>query len=352
MVVKSPDTLQCLAGEILQAAGADRRNAEGVADHLVAANLCGVDTHGIIHVPIYVSDMQAGQIVPTAWPTIERQGSGFAHVHGRWTFGQIVAKVAMETAIEKATANGIAIVTCVQSHHIGRLGYYGEMAAAAGMVSMILGGGYCRNAPRAVPFGGRDKILDTNPVAMAFPMDPDGSNDPVMFDFATTATSGVKIANAHRRGEKVPEGCIVDNAGHPTTDPNDYMDGGAFTPFGGHKGYALMFAAEVLGRVFGDADHWADAQRGSDIFRNQGVTMIVFKADLMGPDERYRHALTNLVDQTRATRPAPGFERVMVPGDPERTTRVSRQREGIPVADDIWSAFVKTAASVGVQIDP
>ncbi len=350
MIVHPADTLRDWTRRILIAAGANDRNAEGVSEHLIDSNLCGVDTHGVFHIPIYVADIRAGQIDPTAWPSIASEGPAHAHLRGAWTFGQIVAREAMRTAIAKARAQGIAVVSFVQSHHIGRLGYYAEMAAEAGLISMIFGGGYCRAAPRAVPFGSREKVLDTNPIAMGFPAGEGDGHPPVMFDFATTATSGVKIANAHRRGEAVPEGCIVDSAGRPTTDPNDYMNGGAFTPFGGHKGYAFMFGAEILGRVFSGSDAWADPQRGSDIFRHQGCTMLVFKADLMGPDPQYREGVGELAERTRAAAPAPGFDRVMAPGDPEARTRAVRRRDGIPIADDIWENFAETARSLGVEV--
>jgi len=346
MVVQQADALQTLTRRVLVAAGADARNADGVSEHLVAANLCGVDTHGIIHIPLYVDDIRASQIVPTAWPITAREGPAHALLLGQWTFGQTVARVAMETAIDKARSHGVAIVSFVQSHHIGRLGFYTEMAARAGMISMIFGGGYCRDAPRAVPFGGREKVLDTNPVAMGFPTKTD---DAVMFDFATTGSSGVKVANAHRRGESVPEGCIVDREGRPTTDPEDFMNGGAFVPFGGHKGYGLMFGAEILGRIFSGGDQWADPAHGSDIFRHQGVTMVVFKTDLMAPASQYRGGVHALAEQTRTSDPAPGFDRVQVPGDPESTTRATRRCDGIPIADDVWENFVTTARSLGID---
>ena len=125
MIIKTADKLHQLAKEILMAAGADERNAEGVAEHLVLSNLSGVDTHGVWHLPGYVTAIEAGEIVPTAWPDILRETPATALVTGNWTFGQVAAKVAMEVAISKAQELGMAVVGLVQCHHIGRLGHVG-----------------------------------------------------------------------------------------------------------------------------------------------------------------------------------------------------------------------------------
>ena len=169
-------------------------------------------------------------------------------------------------------------------------------------------------------------------------------------DTATTALSGVKVQNAQRRGEKLPHGSILDKDGNPSREPDDYYNGGSFVAFGGHKGYAMMMAAEYLGRIFSGADTFADPRHGNMLFRHQGITMIVFKADLFQPMSAYAAGTDAMAKQTRAIPPAPGFDRVMVPGDPEARTREIRQRDGIPIADDVWSSVAKTAKELGVEI--
>ena len=141
MIIKTEEELHELAREILLAAGADERNALGVAEHLVAANLCGVDTHGVWHLPVYVKYIKAGEIVPTAWPEILKETPMSALITGHWTFGHVAARYAMEVAIDKATEHNVAVVAVVQVNHIGRLGHYIEMAAAKGMISMVWAGG-------------------------------------------------------------------------------------------------------------------------------------------------------------------------------------------------------------------
>lgn len=171
----------------------------------------------------------------------------------------------------------------------------------------------------------------------------------MMFDYATTAMSGVKVVNAQRRHEQLPPGCIVDKDGNLSTDANDFFSGGAHVPFGGHKGYALMMAAEFFGRIFTGAGAFVEAARAGPILRCQGVTMIVFKADLFQPFADYARKADEMERRVRAVPPAPGFKEVLVPGDAEVRTRAARQRDGIPIADDIWQSITEVAASLGTK---
>ena len=329
------------------AAGAEDRNAEDVAEHLVMSNLSGVDTHGVWHVLGYVTAIKAREILPAARPEILKETATSAQVSGHWTFGQVTAKYAMELAIEKAKEQNVAVVGLVQTHHIGRLGHYVELAAAEGMVSMVWAGGYSEEEPVAAPYGGRARVLHTNPISIGFPADEES---PMMFDWATTALSGVKVINAQRRGEPLPANCVVDKDGNPTTDPNDFFEGGSYLPFGAHKGYTLMMAAEFLGRIFTGSDEFVEVGRGGPIMRHQGVTMIAFKADLFRPFADYAKQADEMERRVRAVQPAPGFKEVLAPGDMESRTRATRRREGIPIADDIWQSVIEAAESVGVEV--
>ena len=346
MIVKPADELHELVTKILSTAGADKRNAHAVAEHLVLANLSGVDTHGVWQLPGYVEAIRDEYLLPTAWPVIVRDTTNTAIVSGNWTFGQTAARYATQVAIEKAKSQNVAVVALVESHHIGRLGHYPEMAAAEGLISMVWAGGFSEEAPVVAPFGGRKPLLHTNPIAMGFPA---GDEPPMVFDFATSALSGVKVVNAHRRNEKLPPGCIVDNEGNPSTNPGDFFEGGAQVPFGTHKGYALMMAAEFLGRIFCASDDLADPARGGPILRHQGTSLIVFKADLFQQFADYARRADEFQQRTRAIPPAPGFQDVLVPGDPEVRTRAARKREGIPIHDDVWRSIREAAASVGIK---
>ena len=341
------EKLHTLVQRILVAAGADQRNADRVAEALVSSNLSGVDTHGVFHLPRYVREVQEGTVVATAWPEIVSETPSTALVTGNWTFGHVVAKYAMEVAIQKASAQNVAVVSFVRSTHIGRLGEYSEMAASSGMVSFVLASGYGEETPFAVPFGGRVTALSTNPIAMGFPA---GQEPAMVVDFATTTIAGSKVRIAKKRGEPVPPGSLVDKDGKPTTDPSRWPEEGGLLPFGAHKGYAIMLANEFLGRVLSGADAFAEDHRGGPIMRHQGVTLIVFKADLFQPFEEFASRADELQRRMRAIPPAIGFEEVLVPGDLENRARVTRKRDSIPIPDDVWSSLTDLAASLHVRV--
>ena len=223
MITKSRDELYDLVERILSAAGADADNAAITAEHLVRANLSGVDTHGVFHVSGYVEAIKKGELAPAAKPDILKQKGSSILITGNWTFGQVAAQFATGQAIELAREHGISVAAIVQTHHIGRLGHYSEIAGEADMISMVWAGGFGEVQPAATPYGGRGRWLHTNPISMGFPA---GEESTTMFDFATTAISGVKVVNARKRGEPVASGCIVDRDGNPTTNAEDFFDGG------------------------------------------------------------------------------------------------------------------------------
>lgn len=337
MTVISETELSDLARDVLAAAGASTDNAEMVAQHLVESNLSGVDTHGVWHLPGYVKDLHAGLIDGSATPEVLERRSTSALVTGNWTFGQVAARYATEIGIEIAKAHDVAVVGLVQCHHIGRLGHFTEMAAEAGIIAQVWAGGYSEEAPMTMPYGGRERLLHTNPISMGFPA---GDEPRVMFDFATTTLSGVKVDNAKRRGESVQPGAIVDREGQPTTDPNAFFDGGGHIAFGGHKGYAVGYAAEFFGRVFTGSNTFADPDRAGPVLRNQGVTFIFVRADLFRPMAEYTASADEMERRTRAIAPIDGVASVLVPGDPEWRSRATRRRDGIPVEDAIWERIV------------
>ncbi len=346
MIDKQPGELQELVQSILLGAGADAAHAAVVAEHLVLANRSGVDTHGIWHLLGYVEAIMDGELDPAAAPEVLDESAAGARLRGHWTFGQVVAQRGMEMAIAKAANHGIAAVALVELHHIGRLGHYVETATAAGQLGMVFGGGYGEEQPATMPYGGRQPVLHTNPIAMGFPVDGDNS---VMFDWATTALSGVKVVNAQRRRQPVPEGSIVDSDGRPTTDPDDFFAGGGHVPFGGHKGYCLMMAAEYLGRIFAGGDEFAAPERGGPILRHQGVTMIAMRSDLFQPQAVFAARAGEMQRRVRAVPPAVGTDRVLAPGDLEAEARAQR-RETIPIEEDVWESVLKAAELAQVQV--
>ena len=347
MPTKTPQELHSLVTNILLAVGATEANASRVAEALVSSHLAGVDPHGIWHLAGYVDDIRDGYLVPTAVPEIVSETTATALVTGNWTFGFVAAKFAMELAIQKAEKQGVSVVGIVRCGHIGRLGEYNEMAVAEGMVSMVWAGGYSEDQQTTMPYGGLKPILHTNPLSMGFPA---GDEVPMILDFATTGVSGSKVVQARDRGEKLPPGCIVDKDGNPTTNPEEFFNGGGHLPFGGHKGYAIMLAVETLGRILTGSDSYAENHRGGLYNRHQGITIVVVKADVFQPLGDFTTRVDDLERRIRAVPPAPGFQEVLVPGDLESRSREAR-RDGIPVPDDLWKVLTDLATEVGVPAE-
>jgi uncharacterized oxidoreductase len=348
MVVKDPETLRKTIATVLRAAGADERNVEIVAEHLKGAELCGVQTHGIFQIPHYIDEIAKKELMPTAWPEILKDEGNRATVTGNVGFGHSAADFSVRLAIEKAKEHGLTAVGLVRANHIGRLGHYAEMAAAEGMVAMIFASGFAVNGARAAAFGGRERVLDTNPYCVGIPTG-DGT-PPMIVDFATTHGSMVKVMNAQRRGEKLVEGVIVDSEGRTTTDPNDFYDGGALAPFGGHKGYAIMTVVELMGRVFAGADSHAREGEGTDLMRHQGVTFLVLRADALGPMSDFITRVDGTLERITSSEPAVGVDKVMYPGQMEEAKRRKWGAEGIPFAEDVWERFAEAALKVGVEV--
>ena len=349
-IIKSETELRRLVAEVAAAVGTDADDAETLANHLVGAELCGVQTHGIFHIPRYLEEISQRELLPAAKPRVVQHGSANVLVSGELGFGQIGAEYLVRATIPLAREAGVAVGALVRCNHIGRLGHYAELAAAEGLISLICAGGFAVTGARAAPFGGRRRLLDTNPFCMGFPA---ASEAPVVVDFATTALSGVKVANALERGEQLPAYSIVDQAGRHTTDPEDFAAGGAYLPFGGagggHKGYSIMLAVELLGRLFSGADAHAVAGEGVPLMRHQGVTMLLVRGDLFQPLQQVLDGNDALLESLRNSEPAAGSREVLYPGLAEMRTRAQRRRDGIPLAVDIWQRFAAAAAQVGVD---
>ncbi len=328
---------------IFAAAGASEENARVCAAHIAGANLCGVDTHGAWQVAGYVDDIRRGLLAADAEPRVVREQPGALLVAGGWTFGQVAAEFAVHEGLKRLEDQAVVLAGVVQCHHLGRVGHYPELAAERGAIAVVCGGGYGVGSPITVPFGGRDPVFNTNPLAYAAPA-PDGR---VMADFATTAGANARVRIARERGEPLPEGFAVDAEGRPTTDAEAVAAGGSLLPFGGHKGYALMTLIEVLSRIVMGGDDYAEEGRGGPVYGHQGVCMLLLRPDVFRPAADYRAGVADLADALRAVRPAPGVAEVLAPGDPERRTRAERARDGIPLPPEVWQSLLDTAAAVG-----
>lgn len=327
------------------ASGASAEVAEEVAAHLVAANLKGHDSHGVGMIPAYVHNIAQNLLNPKATSkTIVDKGAVIL-VDAQTGFGQVAGRIAMDLAIERAKVTGVVCLGVRNAHHLGRIGTYGEHAAAAGLASTsyvnVVG-----HEPQVSPFGGRDRRMTTNPFCATLPR---RNAPPVVLDMATSAIALGKVRVAHKKGEPVPDGALVDHEGAPTNNPAVMYEEpyGALGPFGGHKGYGLAVMCELLGG--GLAGHWTaqpNHPRSSQIINN--MLSFVFDPDLFGGGDGFDTEMTAMIDYLHSTTPAVGTDKVRIPGEPERESEQERRQNGIPIDDNSWQGIATSAYKVGL----
>jgi uncharacterized oxidoreductase len=251
----------------------------------------------------------------------------------------------MGLCIEKARRQRVGIVSVFRQSHVGRLGDYPLMAAAAGLVGLMM----CDSgqAPKQVaPFGGREARLGTNPLSIAFPSDLEA---PVLIDMATSAVAGGKLLVAQARREPIPLGWLLDPDGRPTTDPDAYRAGGVMLPLGGPQGYkgsALSFAVETLAAVLPGLGFGVDPEGR----HNDGAFLLAFDPGAFRPPREFKADVTAFARYIKATPPAEGFTEVLYPGEIEYRTAERRRREGIPIEDATWDKLVALARKAGASI--
>lgn len=336
------DSLRRLAANIIAGAGTPDDCARIVGDSLVAANLAGHDSHGVLRLVGYVRSVHAGDVQPAATPTIAPQRGATAVVDGAWGWGQPAMKLATETAIELAAAFGLGAAVVRRCYHIGRVAPYVEAIARAGMIGIAMSNA----GPAVAPYGGRQRVLGTNPIAWAVPRG-DG-HEPISFDIATAGIAEGKLRVAVAKGEPLPPGYLVDADGHPSENPDDFYAGGALLPFGGHKGYGFSVLAQLLGRGLAGMDTTGfDGPRGAN-----GPLVLALDIGAFVPPAHFRAEIDAQCDLIAASPAADGFERVLLPGDLELAHRRRRERDGIPIPDRTWAELLALAEELGVAIEP
>jgi len=340
------DNLRRLTSAIVKAGGSSVQEADLVAEHLVRANLMGHDSHGVGMIPTYMRHLKMGLVVPNTRAKLVKDDGAMLMFDGGRGYGRPVAGEAMDAAIARCRDTGVVAMTLANAHHIGRVGAYGEMASAAGLVSLHFVNVTDHRATVA-PFRGTDARFVTNPVCIAVP--GTARHAPLLLDMATSQVAMGKIRVAKNEGKPAPEGALIDSKGQPTRDPNVMYSepNGALLPFGGHKGYALAVVTELLATALtGGPSIQPGNQRMGGVVNNM-FTMIVDPARLAGVDW-LRREIDGFIDYVKASPPADPKLPVLVPGEPERLAQAERGRTVIEVDATTWGEILAAAESVGI----
>ncbi len=346
VVVQHP-RLRELAAEILRADGAADAEARITADHLVDANLSGHDSHGVGMLPQYVRAIRAGSVDPRAHAAIEDRGGAVLAADGRRGLGQVVAREAVAAAMERARATGVALVALRNASHVGRVGTYGEQAAAEGFLSVhfvnVVG-----HPPLVAPFRGTDARFSTNPFCATLPRG--GGRPPIVLDFATSTVALGKTRVALNRGERMDPGVLIDAQGRPTDDPAVMWrePRGAILPIGLHKGYGLALMCELLAGVLTGGGTASTVPYEADRITNNMLSFVVDPGRLPGAAALERE-ITAAIDHVKASPPADPALPVLVAGEPELASRARRMAEGVPVDGTTWEELQAAARAVGTE---
>jgi uncharacterized oxidoreductase len=340
--------LRDLVQTIFERAGSDAAEAEAVADHLIEANLMGHDSHGVIRVAPYIELLRSGKWRANRRIEIVIDAGAVVVVDGGQGLGQVIAKEAIELGIARARAHGVAVVGVRNSGHMGRIGAWAEQAAAAGLVSLhfvnTTGFGI-----QVAPFGGSDRRLSVNPIALGAPRP---GKEPLIHDMSTGTIAAGKIRVARNKGELLPEGAIVDHRGRPTRDPEAFFTDppGALTTAAGHKGYGLALFVEVLAGALTDGGAGHPDNPSADRPINNLLSILIDPERLAG-SQALAADLERLCAFVTASPPATPGGAVLLPGEIERGTRAKRLADGIPLDPNTLDQLRGAARSVGLADD-
>lgn len=338
MQTRTGDELRRLMRAMLEAVGTPAEAARFVGDSLVDANLAGHDSHGVIRLLHYMEMVEAGEVFPAATPELLGTDGATARIDGAWGWGQLSMRLATETALDLARQFGLGAVTVVRSYHIGRVAPYVEQIARAGMIGLATSNA----GPAVAPYGGRERVMGTNPIAWAVPRG-DGKA-PICLDVATSSVAEGKLRVAQAKGEAIAPGLILNSEGRPSIDPNDFYAGGALMTFGAHKGSGFSILAQLLGvGLAGAMPEVLGVKRGGN-----GPFVLALDIARFRPLEEFIGAVEAQADVINASAPAEGFDRVLLPGEPEIENRARRAAEGIPVPERTWEELMALADRLGV----
>ena len=337
------DRLTELTAAIFHAAGCSAAEADRVAAHLVEANLVGHDSHGVIRVPSYVQWLRAGKVHADRTIQIVFENEAVAVVDGQFGFGQTVGEQAVQLGVEKSARHGVAVVALRNAGHLGRIGDWPLLAARAGRLSLhfvnTTGAGIL-----VAPHGGINRRLSANPIAAGVPV---AGGPPLLLDISACTVAEGKIRVALNKGVSVPEHCILDAAGRPTTDPRVfYADPpGAILPIAGHKGYGLAVLCEVLAGALtgGGCSNPAHADRVLN-----GMLSIYLDGSRFQEDAAFAAEIRRFIAWVKSSATAQPDGEILMPGEIEERTKAHRLRDGIDLDETTWSQILDAARSVGL----
>lgn len=343
--------LRSFAEAILVSVGARPQHAHAVVDTLVEADRRGVSTHGVVRLASYCANIDKGEIDIHAEPHVEREGGPTALVDGRRAFGAVTSTFAMDLATAKAETHGIGAVAARRCTHFGTAAYYSLRAAKRGLVGLA-----ATNTPGVMaPAGGASARLGNNPFSVAAPM-PEGRG-PFVLDMALSMVARGRIKLAEMTGAEIPGDWAIDPDGNSTTDPSRAL-AGALLPVGGHKGYGLALAVEILTAVLAGADlspelrntSMTGVPKGRENARtgNVGSFYLAIDPARFAGRETFLDGIGRLMNGMSETPAAAGSDGVLIPGDIEARSAAAAATEGVELDDVTTRTLEELGQRLGI----
>jgi LDH2 family malate/lactate/ureidoglycolate dehydrogenase len=347
--------LNGFAQAVFAAMGCTDEHAHMAAQNLVAADLRGIDSHGVARLSGYYRLYEAGRLRGKADYRFIYETPGTATLDADAGLGLVAGQLAMEKAIEKAKTVGTGWVAVQNSNHFGIAGRYALMAAAEGMIGFAT----TNASPLVAPTHGRERMLGTNPLAFAIPA---GKYHPFVADMATTTAANGKLEILQRKRQDAPKGWIQTADGQPSQDPSELSKGGALLPLGSfvetasHKGFALGAVADILSGVLSGASFgpWAppfvaflpvlDGQPGKGL----GHLFGAIRVDAFRPKDDFLQAMDTWIEAFSQTAPLQEDQRVIIPGQPEFAAEEERRNLGIPLLPPVVQDLEQLGAALGI----
>lgn len=340
-----PERLLAFSCSVLESLGVPPEDARTTSQCLLLADLRGVDSHGMVRLPVYAGRLRAGVVKTRPEIRVEVRYAAAALVDGDNGLGPVVGMRAMEAAIDLARTSGIGLAGVRHSNHFGAGAFYVLRALEAGFI----GSAVSNAPPHMAAFGGKGRFLGTNPFAIGIPA---GEEPPLLLDASSSIAARGKIINAAHRNAAIPEGWAIDVEGRPTTDAHAAL-AGSVLPFGGAKGSAISFIIDILSGVLTGAAfaRHLNTLENLNAVQNLGHVFMAYRTDLFLPPGEFQRRMDEILRMLKSAEPAPGVERVMAAGEVEFAAEARNRELGVPLQPEVVEQLAGLGKQVGVPFD-
>jgi len=338
--------LTALATAMLECTGVPAADAAIVANGLISADARGMNSHGILRLPVYIKRLQQGGFSPVSRFDIVRETAGTALVDGGNGLGAVLTTRAMDLAIAKARQTGVAAVGVRNGNHNGEGAPYALQAVRAGMVGIATTNG----SPIMPVWGGKTPLTGPLPITFGVPADQE---HPILLDAALGMSSRGKILYYAEKGLELPPGWLVDADGAPTTDPNWVRNGGWILPIGGHKGWGLILMCEILtGILTGGAFGRDLTNLYDDLDTGQGNSHFVIALNIAAFIDlsSFKARIDGYIRAMKQSELAPGVEEILMPGEIEFRREAEQHANGILLGRSVVDELLASARGLGIVV--